>query len=98
MPKDYADVYALLKQEMTNAVHGSAYNWVLPSLWNVFGAGVKGASLPPRKQTSGVSSISNAGGPSSPFADPAAAATDGIRTVGACTKRRCDGLMLVRSR
>jgi hypothetical protein len=38
MPLDYQEIYNLLKQQMNNAVKGSAYNWVLPSLWtSVFG-------------------------------------------------------------
>jgi hypothetical protein len=39
---DYREVYQLLKQHMSNAVHGSAYNWITPGLWTqIFGGGLK---------------------------------------------------------
>lgn len=39
IPLDHQEVFKLLKQHMENAVNGSAYNWVRPSLWSaVFGA------------------------------------------------------------
>lgn len=38
IPKEHVEVFSLLKQHMSNAVNGSAYNWVRPSLWStVFG-------------------------------------------------------------
>ena len=40
--KEYEEVLNLLKQHMSNAVKGSAYNWVRPSLWAVL-FGDKGA-------------------------------------------------------
>ena len=42
IPLEHLEVYSLLKQHMSNMVQGSAYNWVLPSLWSsVFGGGLK---------------------------------------------------------
>lgn len=40
IPLEHLEVYKLLKQHMENAVNGSAYNWIRPSLWTaVFGGG-----------------------------------------------------------
>jgi len=42
---EHKEVFSLLKQQMTNIVNGSAYNWVRPSLWStVFGSKVKASS------------------------------------------------------
>ena len=38
LPSTHKEVFRLLKLHMSNAVTGSAYNWVRPSLWSaVFG-------------------------------------------------------------
>ena len=38
LPEDYTEVFRLLNIQLTNITHGSAYNWVRPSIWStVFG-------------------------------------------------------------
>jgi DNA polymerase alpha subunit A len=38
IPPDDQEVFRLLKEHMSNTVTGSAYNWVMPSLWSfIFG-------------------------------------------------------------
>ena len=34
MPEDYREIYSLMKQHMNNAINGSAYNWISPSIWS----------------------------------------------------------------
>jgi len=46
LPDYHKEVFDLLRQQVSNIVNGSAYNWVRPSLWStVFG----GKSLPASK-------------------------------------------------
>jgi hypothetical protein len=51
--KEYEEVLNLLKQHMSNAVKGSAYNWVRPSLWAVL-FGDKGADKDKEKERQSV--------------------------------------------
>ena len=42
LPLDHKQVFMLLKEHMSNAIKGSAYNWVRPSLWaTIFGQSTK---------------------------------------------------------
>ena len=34
MPEDYREICSLLKQQMNNAINGSAYNWISPTIWS----------------------------------------------------------------
>eukprot|EP00981_Chlorochromonas_danica_P004509 scaffold911_cov162-Ochromonas_danica.AAC.12 len=59
LPRDQMEIFRLLREHMANAVNGSAYNWIRPSLWSALFGKVNTANATTDNNNAVVASSSN---------------------------------------